>query len=120
MSLPNPSLLLGSNVRYFKGKVGTFAIVKSYKICYTIRSALKIIFKSLTHLKTENKGRRDWELAAPADVNDNHSPGAQKNTVFGPAAWFQSGSNLFGTIGVVAEITAAYSLEAIFAVEFTK
>lgn len=74
---------------------------------------------SLTHLKTENKRIHDLILTAPADVNDNLSPGAQKKTVFGPAAWFHSGSNLFGTIGVAAPISAAYSLEAIFAVEFT-
>lgn len=47
---------------------------------------------SLTHLKT----------------------GAQKKTVFGPAAWFQSGMSLFGTIGVAVLISKEYNFEAIF------
>lgn len=47
-------------------------------------------------------------------------PGAQKKTVFGPAAWFHSGSNLFGTIGVAAPTIAAYNFEAIFDAFFTE
>lgn len=42
------------------------------------------------------------------------SPGAQKKTVLGPAAWFQSGMSFAGTSGVAVFTIKAYNLEAIF------
>lgn len=54
---------------------------------------------------------KNWFSFSGATEN---SPGAQKKTVFGPAAWFHNGIMFFGTIGVVAAIIAEYNFDAIF------